>query len=512
MQGMAPVGFFGKLPSVGDFVQRRLPPGFVEVWDRSWEQAVSATRMSLGDQWGAAYYGSPLWRFVLPPGVCTESAWAGVLGPSVDRVGRCFPMVLAASLGMDAVSPIHLIQRGYSWFAALEQVFFHGQSAERGGVDAFDAHVTGLPDPLDTDVEHPWLTLHEINWHASEQWRIPLSGNHAVSCWLTEMWSRLTQSPGSWCLWWTMQGGGQLQPTALLTRGLPQTAIYAGFLDGACGSDVWSVPAGLSLHTNSPAMPTPSEMSITVLDDAVVGSGIPQCSRGSNEIFGSDDLPGAGTFESSQDSYGVAMVHMENCGLTLLVADEGLPDIHRQATNKVVDLVETRFSNEIEGGLSTLRTELLAMHQSLADCRDDLVNPVEEESAVIALRIRENVGELMRIGSAVAWQWRGGRVWALLHARGEESDQSMKRPVRGGMAGLGGDAEPDSAAHLCKVEPGDRFLMVATQSVIEQLSEGLIAQAFALSSCEAACAFIADALQLGGRSGQWPIKVIEVKG
>jgi type VI secretion system protein ImpM len=511
MQGMAPVGFFGKLPSAGDFVQRRLPPGFVDVWDRSWEQAVSATRMSLGDQWGAAYHGSPLWRFVLPPGVCMESAWAGVLGPSVDRVGRCFPMVLAASLGMNAVSPIHLIQRGYSWFAALEQVFFHGQSAERGGVDAFDAHVIGLPDPLDTAVAHPLSTLHEINWLASEQWRIPLSGNHAVSCWLAEMWSQLTQSPGSWCLWWTMQGGGQIQPTVLLTRGLPQTAIYAGFLDGACGSDVWPVPAGLSFHINNPAIPTPSEASLTVLDDAVMGNGIPQCSGVSNEIFGSDDLPGAGTPEASQDSYGVAMVDMENCGLTLLVADEGLPDIHRQATNKVVDLVETRFSNERVGGLATLRTELLAMHQSLADRRDDLVNPVEEESAIIALLIRENMGELMWIGPAAAWQWRGGRVWALPHAQAE-SDQGMKRPVRGVMAGLGGDAAPDSAVYLCKVEPGDRFLMVATQSVIEQLSEGLIAQAFALSSCEAACAFIADALQPGGRSGQRPIKVIEVKG
>lgn len=510
MQDMAPVGFFGKLPSVGDFVQRRLPPGFVEVWDRSWEQAVSATRMSLGDQWGAAYHGSPLWRFVLPPGVCTESAWAGVLGPSVDRVGRCFPMVLAASLGMDAVSPIHLIERGYSWFTALEQVFFHGQSAERGGVDAFDAHVTGLPDPLDTAVARPWLTLHEINWHGSEQWRIPLSGNHAISCWLTEMWLQLTQGPGSWCLWWTMQGGGQLQPSVLLTRGLPQTAIYAGFLDGACGSDVWPVPAGLSFHTDNPTILAPSEVSIIVLDDAVMDNDIQQVSRVNNEIFDSDDLPGAGTSEVPQDSYGIATVDMESCGLTLLVADEGLPDIHRQATNKVIDIVETRFSNERVGGLAALRTELLAMHQSLADRRDDLVNPVEEESAIIALRIRENVGELMWIGPAAAWQWRGGRVWALPHQA--ESDQGMKRPVRGVMAGLGGDAAPDSALYLCKVEPGDRFLMAATQSVIEQLSDGLIAQAFALSSCEAACAFIAAALQPGGRSGQRPIKVIEVKG
>ena len=37
-------GFFGKLPGTGDFVQRRLPASFVDVWDRRFEQAVSASR------------------------------------------------------------------------------------------------------------------------------------------------------------------------------------------------------------------------------------------------------------------------------------------------------------------------------------------------------------------------------------------------------------------------------------------------------------------------------------
>ena len=90
--GTASVGFFGKLPGAGDFVQRRLPRAFVERWDRHFEQAVFASRETLGQEWAAAYRASPTWRFVLSPQACGEGAWAGVFGPADDRVGRSFPM------------------------------------------------------------------------------------------------------------------------------------------------------------------------------------------------------------------------------------------------------------------------------------------------------------------------------------------------------------------------------------------------------------------------------------
>ena len=52
---MPTTGFFGKLPSAGDFVQRRLPAGFVDVWDSHFESAVAESRRVLGGDWHDAY-------------------------------------------------------------------------------------------------------------------------------------------------------------------------------------------------------------------------------------------------------------------------------------------------------------------------------------------------------------------------------------------------------------------------------------------------------------------------
>ena len=118
-------GFFGKLPGTGDFVQRRLPASFVNVWDRHFEQAVSASRARLGDDWPQAWRDAAVWRFVLAPGICGELAWAGVTGAATDRVGRCFPMVIAAPLADEAAIAAAL--RNDAWFAAAERAPFRAR-------------------------------------------------------------------------------------------------------------------------------------------------------------------------------------------------------------------------------------------------------------------------------------------------------------------------------------------------------------------------------------------------
>ncbi len=46
---------------------------------------------------------APIWRFLLPAGACGAQAALGVWLPSVDRVGRQFPLALCAlaPLGAD---------------------------------------------------------------------------------------------------------------------------------------------------------------------------------------------------------------------------------------------------------------------------------------------------------------------------------------------------------------------------------------------------------------------------
>jgi len=112
-------GLFGKLASHGDFVQRRLPPDFVAAWDTWLQQGIREGRLRLGAAWPERYLHAPLWRFVLAPGVCGRAGMAGVLLPSHDRVGRHFPLTLAAPHDHTAACLLDLATTGMDWFDRL---------------------------------------------------------------------------------------------------------------------------------------------------------------------------------------------------------------------------------------------------------------------------------------------------------------------------------------------------------------------------------------------------------
>jgi type VI secretion system protein ImpM len=214
------VGFFGKLPGAGDFVQRRLPPAFVESWDGHFQRAVATGQRELGESWNAAWLQGPAWRFVLPAPVCGNVAWCGVTGPAHDRLGRAYPMVLAAP----CAAAVTTVPGNHAWFDGLERVYRSAQQ-EAVSVEIFDASVAALPGPL--TCEQPATDIAEI-WRAlpwdDGQWQLALPEGEAVGMVLAEAWSQLGSRPGPWCLWWT-EGAARL----LATRGLPPS--YAALLE-----------------------------------------------------------------------------------------------------------------------------------------------------------------------------------------------------------------------------------------------------------------------------------------
>ena len=78
------VGFYGKLPSHGDFLRRRVSDHFVGVWDGWLQECLAASRAELGDRWLDVYLTSPAWRFACAEGVCGAGPVFGVMVPSVD--------------------------------------------------------------------------------------------------------------------------------------------------------------------------------------------------------------------------------------------------------------------------------------------------------------------------------------------------------------------------------------------------------------------------------------------
>jgi type VI secretion system protein ImpM len=110
---MAGFGAFGKMPALGDFFRLGAEREFVTPWDIWLQNTLLAARQTLGARFEDCYMSAPIWRFSLPPGVAGTQGVVGVLMPSVDRVGRQFPLTLLAQTGYEEQAPLrNLIWQG----------------------------------------------------------------------------------------------------------------------------------------------------------------------------------------------------------------------------------------------------------------------------------------------------------------------------------------------------------------------------------------------------------------
>lgn len=144
-------GWYGKLPTLGDFASRRLESDFIEPWDLWLGDAMQAHRQSLGDAWVEAYLDSPPWRFLLSPGVLPDVdpalVFAGVLLPSVDRVGRYFPLTIAASL-VRVPSVAAEFEALLAWMHRLEDTALDALQGE-WSIDDLERALADLSPPTD---------------------------------------------------------------------------------------------------------------------------------------------------------------------------------------------------------------------------------------------------------------------------------------------------------------------------------------------------------------------------
>ena len=222
--GQAP-GWFGKLPSHGDFLVRRLPPEVRLCFDNWLQAGLVESRIALGDAWLPTWLSSPLWRFVVSAGVCGEQAWAGVMMPSHDRVGRTFPLLLmAASEGTPSLPGCMTVHAG--WFARLEALAL--STLEEGfSLERFDAALAALgaaPRAGSSSAAAP----------------APLAGRAAVvlldDAVLPALAERVMTGHSAW---WT-DGSPRVGPCLALCRHLPAPAAFAALLDGQWEQHGWN--------------------------------------------------------------------------------------------------------------------------------------------------------------------------------------------------------------------------------------------------------------------------------
>lgn len=180
------VGFDGKLPSRGDFVSHGLPRSFLTPW-RAWlEEALGQSQRALGDAWLPAWLVAPIWHFAFAGGVAGPDAVLGLMLPSVDRVGRYFPLTVAAVFSGRSTAP--------DGAACADWL----RDAEAAALDALIND--GEPDALGAALASLTLPPATI-------------GDAAAACWWTE-------------------GNPTLAPTRLTLGALPQAQAFAEMVGG----------------------------------------------------------------------------------------------------------------------------------------------------------------------------------------------------------------------------------------------------------------------------------------
>jgi type VI secretion system protein ImpM len=238
------VGFYGKLPCRGDFLQRRAPQDFVDVWDAWLQEVIHESRERLQDGWLAAYLTGPVWRFVLSAGVCGRGSYAGVLVPSVDRVGRYFPLTVIAHLA-DEECPLAIAGGTSEWFESAESLVIDALEAQALDFDTFDEQVALLRERLNAEVAAESARLSQLlrddRFPANgSRWHVPLgtagSLHGAINVYA---WREMSRSLQPLALWWT-QGSSAVAPSWLATRGLPEARACVAMLTGEWAGADWS--------------------------------------------------------------------------------------------------------------------------------------------------------------------------------------------------------------------------------------------------------------------------------
>jgi len=210
------VGFYGKLASRGDFVSRGLPQTFIQPWDQWLAAGIQASQQALGEQWLQAYLVSPLWRFALAAGVCGADAVVGVLMPSIDRVGRYFPLTVAQVLE-PGVPVAGVVGGADDWFEGVERALL-GTLEPDAAFEDFEAALQPFRDarPLPQGSRMTVGGLQRLDASTPEGRALALA---ECAC-------------DGMSLWWG-QGSERIAPGLMRSNGLPRSEDFAAFLLGS---------------------------------------------------------------------------------------------------------------------------------------------------------------------------------------------------------------------------------------------------------------------------------------
>ena len=224
-------GYYGKVSTHGDFVSRGLPASFINPWDSWLQEAVINSRQQLGDNWLNCYLTGPIYRFVLAPGICGEHGWMGIMMPSVDRIGRYYPITIVTKNRLN-INPFLALVDEAEWFTNVEALAL-SSLADNFNLQQFNRELDLVTANVNSSDCGAATTDEQITQQASNNaWQKSLETGQTMSqlipCFLDNL---LKEHYFAYSVWWT-QGSEQVASSFLICEGLPPFDGVAAMLDG----------------------------------------------------------------------------------------------------------------------------------------------------------------------------------------------------------------------------------------------------------------------------------------
>jgi type VI secretion system protein ImpM len=391
------VGFYGKLPCHGDFLRRRASDAFVEAWDAWLQACMSASRDALGDRWLDVYLTSPAWRFVCAAGACGPVPVIGLMVPSVDRVGRYFPLTVVADLPADVALLVAATELS-PFFESAERLVVDTLATEEVDFGRFDDRVISLGDELAAILQPRPVVLEAaaavmLNDDASNGWHLPIASSGQLGATFEQLLSlRLSAMYDPLVLWWT-EGSANVEPSCLVVAGLPPPETFGALLDGTWAQHGWhAVPA---LVTRRPAGEPSDE---PVVDVAVA---LRVRSAAATDV--------GKVRSTNQDAF------VERPEICLWGVADGLGGhrdgqiASREVCDALADLVPAATLDQTVDA-ATERLQQVNEHLLRSSARAASAMTDRSGSTVVSLLLRGDECAILWAGDSRAYRWRAGRL------------------------------------------------------------------------------------------------------
>jgi type VI secretion system protein ImpM len=480
----ATVGFFGKLPSHGDFLQRRVGSAFHDLWDDWMQRCIVESQQELAGRWLDCYLTSPMWRFYLCDGVAGSSSYAGVLLPSVDRVGRYFPLTVVVELP-SGIAAADFAQAAVVWFEEIEQLCADALQNPDFDLGTFDAALVASGEKLSGVDQLPAALAFPGN---SSQWHWPAASVNSFTVAVSNPLMSMAQGAlRPMTMWWT-SGSELVEPCVLLNRALPRPDSFAALLAGTWNDGRWAGQVTAVQEQPAAALETAIEF--------VIESGA-----------ASD----AGTVrEDNEDHFLLA----DDKRLWAVADGMGGHSNGEIASQMVVDALNgLEQTGSLNTAFQATTTALDAVNADLRRGAAGVGAGGASGSTVVVLVIRGREWGVSWAGDSRAYIWRGEALLQLTHDHSAASEDSLEGALapHGEITRAVGGHDQLELEHVADlVAVGDRFLL-CSDGVYVALDEPALIECLRKASAQEASDALIEAARKAAARDNITAVVVDVK-